>query len=422
MFEGSNRRSGLVVGLLLLAAIQPAVSAQETAASASDQRQLRIWTDRSGTYRTEAAFVESKDGKVTLKKDDGATIKVPLESLSETDRRYVEQRVVGQERAEKLGGDTGGPAVEINPTDGKKSTRPASAKAKEVTVTGVGTDPDMALQNAFSQAIQQVVGVLVDAVTVVKNDQLIRDEILTYSRGYVQKYEVAERWEEDGLHHARIRAVVAQDKLVEKLGKLNIAVKSVEGEREAINIAIAVENEARAAKMLENALAGFQMGKLTKVTYSQPEVIRDGANAKLRMEVTISPDLQQWQQLSQELRRVLAAASGSNHGVISVSGNGTRGVGVKIDSIALPTTRTGAGRPGTAPQRTPRRGGGVMFGGGVGPSPKEFALQQQLEGQGILVSLLVETSATAAKQSGRSFACPRQWKPRSRIWPRRTIV
>ena len=52
-----------------------------------------------------------------------------------------------------------------------------------MTVTGVGTDPDKAVQNAFSQAIEQVVGVLVDADTVVKNDQLIRDEVLTYSRG-----------------------------------------------------------------------------------------------------------------------------------------------------------------------------------------------------------------------------------------------
>ena len=90
-------------------------------------------------------------------------------------------------------------------------------EAGEVIVTGVGTDPEKAAQNAFSQAIEQTVGVLVDAETVVKNDQLIRDEILTYSRGYVEKYEIVKRWQEDGLHHATIRASVARDKLVEKL-------------------------------------------------------------------------------------------------------------------------------------------------------------------------------------------------------------
>jgi len=31
---------------------------------------------------------------------------------------------------------------------------------------------------------------LVDSETVVKNDELIHDEVLTYSRGYMEKYEV----------------------------------------------------------------------------------------------------------------------------------------------------------------------------------------------------------------------------------------
>ena len=35
-------------------------------------------------------------------------------------------------------------------------------------------------------------------------------EILTFSRGYVEKYEIAKRWQEEGLHHATIRAVVGE--------------------------------------------------------------------------------------------------------------------------------------------------------------------------------------------------------------------
>ena len=92
---------------------------------------------------------------------------------------------------------------------GREKPKPAgSAQVKEVAVTGIGTDPDKAVQNAFSQAIEQTVGVLVDAESVVKNDQLIRDEVLTFSRGYVEKYDVVKRWEDGGLHHATIRATV----------------------------------------------------------------------------------------------------------------------------------------------------------------------------------------------------------------------
>ena len=40
----------------------------------------------------------------------------------------------------------------------RKASRPARPEAGEVIVTGVGTDPEKAKQNAFSQAIEQTVG------------------------------------------------------------------------------------------------------------------------------------------------------------------------------------------------------------------------------------------------------------------------
>ena len=226
MFPGLKRLSVVVVGLLLLAGLRGAVG-QDAAANAVDQPQYRTWTDRAGKHHTEAIFVEAKDGDVTLKKKDGTTIKVPLESLSDADQQYIEQQAAGKPRPENKRGATDRSVVEINTSGG---TKPSRTPVKEVVVTGVGTDPDKAVQNAFSQAIEQTVGVLVDAETVVKNDQLIRDQILTYSRGYVEKYEIINRWQKEGLHHAKIRAVVARDKLVKKLRAIKISVQDVPGE------------------------------------------------------------------------------------------------------------------------------------------------------------------------------------------------
>jgi len=80
--------------------------------------------------------------------------------------------------------------VELDVPGREEPNPKASSQSKEVVATGVGTDADKALQNAFSQAIEQTVGVLVDAESVVKNDQLIRDEVLTFSRGYVENFAV----------------------------------------------------------------------------------------------------------------------------------------------------------------------------------------------------------------------------------------
>ena len=50
---------------------------------------LRTWTDRSGKFSIEAEFVGAKDGKVRLRKDDGAKVSISLKKLSEADRKFV---------------------------------------------------------------------------------------------------------------------------------------------------------------------------------------------------------------------------------------------------------------------------------------------------------------------------------------------
>lgn len=53
---------------------------------------VRIWHDSSGEFHTEAQFVSMTAGVVTLLKTDGTTVKVPLERLSEEDRKWIEAR------------------------------------------------------------------------------------------------------------------------------------------------------------------------------------------------------------------------------------------------------------------------------------------------------------------------------------------
>lgn len=48
---------------------------------------------------------------------------------------------------------------------------------------GVGTTPDAALKDALSQAVQQASGTLVDAKTIVKNEEIMEDRILVQNVG-----------------------------------------------------------------------------------------------------------------------------------------------------------------------------------------------------------------------------------------------
>ena len=59
----------------------------------------REWVDRTGRYKTEAEFVELKDGKAVLKRSDGKTVSVPLEKPSVKDRRYIRKLIEQQSAA-----------------------------------------------------------------------------------------------------------------------------------------------------------------------------------------------------------------------------------------------------------------------------------------------------------------------------------
>lgn len=50
---------------------------------------MRTWTDSTGQYKTEAEFVDFKDGRIHLKKADGTVVAIPLDRLSPADQQLV---------------------------------------------------------------------------------------------------------------------------------------------------------------------------------------------------------------------------------------------------------------------------------------------------------------------------------------------
>ena len=96
-------------------------------------------------------------------------------------------------------------------------------KTKEIIASGYGVSEDKALKNAFKSAIQQFVGVVVDSETQMKNGKLIKDNILTASSGFIQKYDKLSTNNEDGLFEVKIKALVKSQKIFETIKSLNIA-------------------------------------------------------------------------------------------------------------------------------------------------------------------------------------------------------
>jgi len=95
----------------------------------------------------------------------------------------------------------------------------------EVTATGVGITSDDAQKNAIINAVQQVVGMYVDSETLVKNEQLVLDQVLAVSSGFVSSFEVKSPPRKrltDGLFETTIKAVVQKTRVAEQLSKTKI--------------------------------------------------------------------------------------------------------------------------------------------------------------------------------------------------------
>lgn len=67
-----------------------------------------------------------------------------------------------------------------------------SAAAREAVVEGTGETRAAAIQNAARSAVEEVVGMYIDAWTLVRESRIALDDIYTHSRGYVRKIQVIE--------------------------------------------------------------------------------------------------------------------------------------------------------------------------------------------------------------------------------------
>lgn len=82
---------------------------------------------------------------------------------------------------------------------------------------GTGETEEAALKDAYRDAVETAVGLYVDAEQMVKNDQLIKDEILTQSNAYIEDYREIGRKTANGLTTITILAQVRKQKLTRRI-------------------------------------------------------------------------------------------------------------------------------------------------------------------------------------------------------------
>ena len=113
------------------------------------------------------------------------------------------------------------------------------ALAQEVTVKGAGASREDAIRDALRLAVEQSVGTLINSETVVQNYTVIKDEIYSKSRGFVQEYQVLQEQRENGQVTVVVRATVdasPSSSLMAELQRLQLIEVSLRDPRIAVII------------------------------------------------------------------------------------------------------------------------------------------------------------------------------------------
>ena len=197
-------------------------------------------------------------------------------------------------------------AKKESPPQGTSDKGPADSGTSQVIAEGIGATADESLKDAFRNAVRQVVGAVVDAETLVKNDKIISDKVLTYSDGFVKTYDEISKKQDKGLFRTKIKATVERRSVIAKLKAANITIKDVDGKGIFAEVVTQLDAEKNAKELMEKTLEGFPLNVLKVEVVGKPNIVRkDAARATIRLRIKFVVDLDAYKSFSQRCQELL---------------------------------------------------------------------------------------------------------------------
>ena len=192
---------------------------------------------------------------------------------------------------------------------------------REVVAAGIGTTEEEAKKQAYRAAVQNVVGAMVVGETLVQNDDLVEEKILSYSDGYVTKAEQvgATKVLEGGLLSVTMKVTVRSDRLKEKLAAENIITIEADGEDLMTQWNIQRENrraqegssqeaQKNAAAIVADAIKGFPASLLdASADFNQATTLGEGGGSTVSVviPITVSVNQERYRTFASQLKKTL---------------------------------------------------------------------------------------------------------------------
>lgn len=132
-----------------------------------------------------------------------------------------------------------------------------SEKVLYVEVVGEGGTLFQARRQGFRLAVEHAVGTVVSSETEVRNSHMVRDEIITYASGYVDRFEIVEQQEYSGRVQVKMKIWVKHSRLANRLLNRSEANGRVEGGRISAQLETLQHERKSSDRLLKSVLADF---------------------------------------------------------------------------------------------------------------------------------------------------------------------
>ena len=164
--------------------------------------------------------------------------------------------------------------------DQAQEEKQGNPQTKEITVTGIGTTLESAEKQALASAIRQAVGAYMDSKSIIENEEVIQDRILSVSNAFVEKYELIgqPKKSSDGLIEIIILAKVKTNQVVQALKEQNLISGEVAGQNLWAESSTKVMNAQDAVAMLEAKIPEFIKNSVTITPIGKdgkPQFVKD---------------------------------------------------------------------------------------------------------------------------------------------------
>ena len=188
-----------------------------------------------------------------------------------------------------------------------------SQKAYYVQVESTAATPAQARAEGFKLAVSQAVGTLVVAESQVKNQQLVRSEIVQYSSGYIQDFKILSETQVGSMTRVVMDVWVTESKIADRLLNVSKADGVIEGDKSAAQYRSNLNQMLSGDRLLEMILNDFP-SKAFDIKAGKSKVSMPARGIQIQIPINISWNKEYISSLTEVLEKVRQGRSPNYYG------------------------------------------------------------------------------------------------------------